>query len=402
MASIEYRETGEGPRWRVIWRERDAKGNRVKQQRTYSNEQDARIFEAKVEAYGNRWPPGEDPRPPVPVAGLTFGAWAEQAIERRRRANERTKADYRRDVERHFGKLAALSLSGLTSDHIDVWLADRQQAGLSAKTIRNLHGFGSSLLIDAMNHRPPLIDHNPFGKLPEMSDVRTEEMVFLTHQEFGTVLGYIREEYQSLIRFLAGTGMRYGEATALTVRDVNVLGKRKTATVTKAWKRTGPANYVIGEPKTQRSRRTISLSDELVDLLIPHLSGKRGDELVFTLNGLRLPHSEVYKRGWAPAVARANVCDAHYEPQRDGRNQRPRLPSACDCPGTLDKTPRIHDLRHSHASWLIAEGLPLPAISRRLGHSSITITIDRYGHLDPSLDAKIDAAVDKALRPAQV
>lgn len=402
MASIEYRETGEGPRWRVVWREHRPDGRRTKQQRTYNDPQDAEAFRAKVEAYGNQWPPGEDPRPTAQEPKVTFGEWAETAIEQRRRANERTKADYRRDMRRHFAALADVPVADLTQDRIDAWLAERRAADLSPKTIRNLHGFGSSLLIDAMNHRPPLADHNPFGKLPDMSDVRTEEMVFLTHQEFATVLAYVREEYRPLIRFLAGTGMRYGEATALTVRDIEILGNRKTATVTKAWKRTGPANYVIGEPKTQRSRRTISLSPELVDLLVPLVAGKRGVELVFSLNGLRLPHSEVYKRGWAPAVARANVCDGHYEPQRDGRGKRPRLPEPCSCAGVLDKTPRIHDLRHTHASWLIADGLPLPAISRRLGHSSITITIDRYGHLDPSLDARIDAAVDKALRPELV
>jgi integrase len=57
----------------------------------------------------------------------------------------------------------------------------------------------------------------------------------------------------------------------------------------------------------------------------------------------------------------------------------------------------VHDLRHSHASQLIAEGLPLPVISRRLGHKSIQVTIDRYGHLMPELDDAVNAAVDRGL-----
>lgn len=224
--------------------------------------------------------------------------------------------------------------------------------------------------------------------------------MFLTPQEFPSVLALVREQYQPLIRLLAGTGLRYGEATALTVRDIDLLAKRKTLTVTKAWKRTGSASYVVGKPKTRRSRRTISLFPELIDMLVPLTAGRRGSELLFAGSDRgRIPHSEVYKRGWAPAVARANVCDSHYAPQRDGRGNPPRLPRPCDCASVLEKTPRLHDLRHSHASWLITEGVPLAAISRRLGHSSITITIDRYGHLDPSLDVQIDAAVDRALRP---
>jgi integrase len=48
----------------------------------------------------------------------------------------------------------------------------------------------------------------------------------------------------------------------------------------------------------------------------------------------------------------------------------------------IHKTPRIHDLRHTCASWLIAAGIPLPVIQQQLGHESIQTTVDRYGHLD--------------------
>ncbi len=394
MAGVEKRVRGGVTRWRVVWREDGAK-----QQQTFRIEDAAEKFKGRVEAYGNRWPPGEDPRDKAPVSRLTFGEWAQTAIDHRTRANERTKADYRRDLERHLLPLLGhLPLDGITDADVAGWLADRQ-AHLSDKTVRNLHGFASSVIADAIGQYPPLASHNPFAKrLGKSAGVHTEDMVFLTSQEFATVLARVREEYAPLFRLLYGTGLRYGEATALQVRDVDLMGKRKTLTVTKAWKRTGPATWEVGEPKTPRSRRTLGVSDELVELLIPLVASRRGTDLLFPGNdGRRLPHIEVYKRGWAPAVARANVCDEHYAPQRDGRGKPPRLPEACGCAGVLDKTPRIHDLRHSHVAWLISEGVGLPAISRRLGHSSITITMDRYGHLDPSLDDQINTAVDKAL-----
>lgn len=397
MAAIEQRFTGQGARWRVRWRE-----NGKRQEQTYSIEQDAINFRAKVEAYGNQWPPGEDPRPTAPADRLTFAEWAEQAITQRERANERTKADYRRDLERHLiPMLGHLPVDDISEENATAWLADRRAAGLSDKTVRNLHGFASSIMADALSHYPPLCRRNPFAqRIGKRAAVKVEEMVFLTPPEFASVLNRVREEYAPLIRFLAGTGLRFGEATALQVRDVDLLGKRKTVTVTKAWKRTGSSEYVVGEPKTSRSRRTLSLSSELVEMLIPLVASRKGSELLFCgPHGLRLPHSEVYKRGWAPAVARARVCDACYEPQRTKRNpnERPRIPKHCDCDGVLEKRPRIHDLRHSWVSWMIAEDLELPIISRRAGHSSITITMDRYGHLDPAMDAKVDAAVDKAL-----
>ncbi|MEU6668034.1 tyrosine-type recombinase/integrase [Streptomyces sp. NPDC046727] len=65
----------------------------------------------------------------------------------------------------------------------------------------------------------------------------------------------------------------------------------------------------------------------------------------------------------------------------------------------LIKRPRFHDLRHSHAAWLIAAKVPLPAIQARLGHESITTTVDRYGHLLDALDDEVMAAAEWAMDP---
>ena len=66
---------------------------------------------------------------------------------------------------------------------------------------------------------------------------------------------------------------------------------------------------------------------------------------------------------------------------------------ACDKAGLTDPRPRIHDARHAHASWLIAKGVPLTVIQARLGHNSIKVTSDTYGHLSPDIQrAAADAA----------
>ncbi|MFC7305917.1 tyrosine-type recombinase/integrase [Streptomyces monticola] len=64
------------------------------------------------------------------------------------------------------------------------------------------------------------------------------------------------------------------------------------------------------------------------------------------------------------------------------------------------KRPRIHDIRHSHASWLVAAKVPLPAIQGWLGHESVTTTVDRYGHLLDALDDEVIAAVEWAMNPS--
>jgi integrase len=65
----------------------------------------------------------------------------------------------------------------------------------------------------------------------------------------------------------------------------------------------------------------------------------------------------------------------------------------------LTKNPRVHDLRHTNASWLIQAGVPLTVIQRHLGHESIQTTSDRYGHLDRKSQRVVADVVGKALKP---
>lgn len=399
MAGLERRERSGVVRWRVRWRE-DGKW----QSASFNDEKEALKFKARVEVYGNHWPPGEDLRPTIKPSGITFGEWALEAVEMRTRATDRTKHDYRRAIETHMRSLTPLRVDEINDKHVARWIGEMRALEMSDKTIRNIHGIASSVMADAMRHRPPLAEHNPFaGKLgAEGSDEQRRAVEFLTPEELDSILVWVLPEYVSLVRFLFATGLRYGEATALTVRDVDLLG-RKTITVNKAWKRIGSSGWRVGAPKTPKANRTIPIAPDVVELLIPLVSGRRGDELLFTVNGGRLPHAEFYKRGWAPAVARANVCDEHAQ-QLNKRGKPKRVLDPCDCLGTLGKRPGVHALRHSHASMLIAAGVPLAAISKRLGHASINVTVDTYGHLDASMDEAINDAVQAALsrrsRPA--
>ena len=67
----------------------------------------------------------------------------------------------------------------------------------------------------------------------------------------------------------------------------------------------------------------------------------------------------------------------------------------CGCPGTLTKVPRIHDLRHSYAAWLVSKGIPIGRVSRLLGHDSIVTTERIYTHYLPQVDEDVIAALDE-------
>lgn len=232
-----------------------------------------------------------------------------------------------------------------------------------------------AILQNAVEADPPLRASNPAAgvRLPRLDDgIGEDEMVVLTRDEFRLVRACAKADVRDALTAFAGTGLRYAELTALQVRDIDLTATPATLRVRRAWKRLPDNTFALGAPKTPRSRRAITLSVEVVAALVPHLD-KDPTEFVFTTRrGGWWRHGAFYGRRWLPAVREAN---------RQG----------------LGKRPRIHDLRHTHVAWLIAGGVALPAIQRRLGHQSITTTIDRYGHLLPEVDRQLLATLDAAL-----
>lgn len=108
------------------------------------------------------------------------------------------------------------------------------------------------------------------------------------------------------------------------------------------------------------------------------VEGRAAGEFVFTTAGGRPVRNVDYREdGWLPALKRATAT-------------RRKDDTAAPTSQRLTKTPRIHDLRTAHASWLIADNVPLTEIQHRIGHESIKTTSDTYGHL--ASDAQSRAA----------
>lgn len=137
------------------------------------------------------------------------------------------------------------------------------------------------------------------------------------------------------------------------------------ATVAKTWKADPAADgrFALDAPKTARGKRTVTLPTRLAAELAEHLQATKtrpGELVVPSKDGGRMPIQE-FHRAWGPAL---DTLD-----------------------GQLRARPRVYDLRHTHASWLIAASILLTVIQRRLGHESIKTTSDRYGHLADDADA---------------
>jgi integrase len=255
--------------------------------------------------------------------------------------------------------------------HLPLRLVDRERIAAQFNTItgtradttvENARGLLSAMLQVAVFDG--YLPANPCKGIrsPRRTDHETVEHRFLSPIEFDSLVAAMPKHYRPLLMLLVGSGMRWGEADALTVADLDL--SIPSVRINKAVKWRGyQTTPVVGPTKTPKSRRTVTLPSQVAEVLHPLVDGRAGTDRVFLAErGGALRHHTVF-RAWV---------------------------KACDQAGLVPR-PRIHDLRHTHVAWLVASNKPLPVIQARLGHESITTTIDTYGHLLPSLDA---AAVD--------
>jgi len=274
----------------------------------------------------------------------------------------------------------------------------------SAKTARNTHGVASLLFKAAVEEK--LRRFNPFHgiKLPSPEDdgEGDEEMCYLSPEDFALLLDAMALDARPLTEFLAGTGLRFSEATALKVKDLHLDGPTPHLRVWRAWKQ-GAGRGHLGAPKTRAGKRRIALTSDQVELLRRAIAGRERDGGAFVFSGPTggaWSHSTYYSQRWQHALYRAVRCSACRAADYDagiGRRGYRDLTLEhiipCGHEGTTQKVPRVHDLRHTHVAWLIALNVPLLAISRRLGHKSIQITADRYGHLLPEVEDEMVAGL---------
>jgi len=224
--------------------------------------------------------------------------------------------------------------------------------------------------------------------------------VFLTPVEAGRLLEHCHPDLRDIAFVALRTGMRSGELQALRVRDV-LFGRDGGVTIQVRLGR--KADGTVGEPKSENSARDITAKGETAEILRRRVAGRRLSEPVFTrrVAGRRSARrwaASTLAAHWASAVASARRCDRHppsapKHPARGPvRRWRPDEVSSCRCAGVLQRRVRFHDMRHTHASALIARGWPVKKIQKRLGHATFQITMDIYGHLmDLGDDRELDS-----------
>jgi integrase len=376
MANIRRRQTASGEtRWDVRYRDPEKKDRT----RTFQRKADAQKFSNVVEADITR---GDwlDPQ----LGRETFGQWASRWVPAIVGLTPKTRESYESILRHHLlPRFEDVPVNRIDHPTIVALIAELTSSGAGAGTVRNIRDV--LRLVLELARRSGAIKTNPVEgvKAPKKP---LAQMVFLNADQIMTLADEVthppikkgggehrRRTYPErglYVHFAGFSGLRSGEIVALRTEAVDPLHDRVhvVASATEAY-----GKLLFGPPKTYR-RRTVPLPQSLVAELIEHVANKASSDFVFTSSrGGPLRHSNFRARHYKPAVIRAG------------------LPEAT----------RFHDLRHSYAAMLIAEGAHPRAIMERLGHSTIQVTLGTYGHLFPSLEASLTKALDDVYRGAE-
>lgn len=363
MRQVKEFDTKDGKRYRVRYRLGEQQTSQ-----TFWRKQDAVTFAALLDGGGISaalaWLKASDDKP----TSLTFGPWFEQYVKQLTGVSPRTRDDYRSMHRRYLTPFDTLPLPMLTRGHVTDLVNRMEAAGRSPKTIKSTINLLSTCLQLAIDDGHLTANPCRRVRLPK-AQLGGAEARFLTHDELAQLVDAMPAHYKALVIFLVGTGLRWSEATALQGRHVNLAAG--TVRVEQAWKRVPGKGYDLGPPKTPKSRRTVNPAVMALAVVRPLLS--EPSAFVFTTpSGGHVSHSNFYTNVWQPACKRAK----------------------------LNPPPRIHDLRHSHASWLISDGIQLEAVQDQLGHESILTTRKVYGHLLPALGVAVGKSASDALERA--
>jgi len=274
--------------------------------------------------------------------------------------------------------LGRYRLDRLSPEHVSAFLNSKLRQGLSPQTVAHLR----SVLRTALNRaaRWGLVGRN-VAALTDPPHVRRHEYRVLDQAGARRFLDAVsNHRLQALFTVAVALGLRQGEALGLRWEDVDL--DRRELRVTVALQRID-GELVLVEPKTMRSRRTIRLPAAVAAALREHRSRQVQERL--------LAGSEWRDHGLVFTTRLGEPLDGTAVTKDFQR---------CLAAAGLQKM-RFHELRHSAASLMLAQGLPLRTVMEVLGHSTITLTANTYSHLLPSLMEEAADAIDRALGSAE-
>jgi integrase len=271
-----------------------------------------------------------------------------------------THNDYEGVIRKHLNPFFGESLlRDITPARVQEYVTDKAESGLSPRTINKTLTVLKMMLKHAVIWG--YLKENP-ARFVERPREKRKEMDYLTPEEVRRLLGAASPEFRPLFSTAVLTGARQGELLALRWGDVDL--EQGIVYVRRSYH---PEHGFV-EPKSARGSRAIFMSPELVRILRSHKASTNGsaDRLVFpNTAGKPMLHQNMVRREFHPALERAGL-----------------------------KRVRFHDLRHTYAAMMISLGENIKFIQTQMGHSSISTTLDRYGHLLPEASEGVGGRLD--------
>lgn len=319
---------------------------------------------------------------PVAVERQTVGQFLMRWLEAVKPSiRPRTYQSYEILVRLHIlPELGQVRLDKLSPQHVQVVLAHKSASGRSAQTVRHVRAILRIALNQAIKWG--LVPRNA-AALAVAPRLQRKSFRTLSPEEARQLLDTAKgHRLEAVYSVALSLGLRMGEILGLRWRDVGL--ENATLTVNQAIYRIAGKGLVEAEPKTDRSRRTLFLPDGVLRALKTHRLRQLEERLA--------AGSRWHDSGF---VFTSNVGTA-LEPRSLARSFKALLPKA----GLPDI--RFHDLRHSAASLLLAQGVPMRAVMELLGHSNISTTADIYSHVMPAMMREVAEKMEAILNGRQV
>ena len=250
------------------------------------------------------------------------------------------------------------------------------KGGLSPRTVKHHHRLLHVIFASAVKWR--VLPRNPADAV-DPPQFQRKEMNTFDQEGLETFLNSLQDtEYYPVFYTLLFTGMRRSEALALRWQDLDLDFGRLS--IERSLHHLNDRTFHFLTPKTEKSRRLVPLPPSLVMVLKQHRDNQRAmrltmglvvsnNDLVFAhVDGKPLlPHS--ISQAWSRLAKRAGYPEV-----------------------------RLHDARHSHASLMLAQGVHPKVVSERLGHNSVSLTLDVYSHVLPGIQEAAALAFDNAFK----
>src|SRR3954447_25646563 len=282
-----------------------------------------------------------------------------------------TLAAYRSYLDKHFiPSFGRRPMGKILPSEVQRWVTTATENGLSPASVRKYHTMLQSVVERALVDR--VVTFNPCAHT-ELPKVIKKKARTLTPDEYDAVLAALPAQHRLMVETAINTGLRWGELIALKPRHLHLATGELTVeeTIVEVSTKNSPTGHrMLTKPYPKDNEpRTMALPPDLVTQLSDWIATRHlgpGDLLFATREGTPISRTPFRPRVWRPAVKASGV----------------------------DFDVRVHDLRHAHASWLLAGGSDLRSVMDRMGHAQITTT-QKYLHTLPDADAKNLDALNK-------